>query len=139
MPTSVSLSPKNGAIAYGTFAADFTSFQIKASQSVENVTPYGTNTACKNVGNATPDFNFNISAFALAHNANTAPSIAGGTASAFNTLGYATTFTLDTLVTEACNMVVESITLGHARMRAAVNYDITGKNESDMVEVWPLT
>lgn len=139
MPTSVSLSPKNGAISYGSFVADFTSFQIKASQSVENVTPYGTNTACKNVGNATPDFAFNISAFCLAHNTGTAPALAGGTASAFNTLGYATTFTLDTGVTEACNMVVESITIGHARMRAAVNYDIGGKSESDLIEVWPLT
>lgn len=133
------LVPKNGAVAYGSFIADFNAFDITASQSVENVTPYGTNTCSANTGNGTPDFDFSISAFAEAHGSNTPPLLPGGSnaaTSAFYALGQTATFTLDTGVTEACTMVVSRVSLSHGRMRAAVPYNITGKNFGDVTETW---
>ena len=60
-----SIIPKNGAVAYGSFIADYASFDIDASQAVNNVTPYGSSSTCsKNVSSGTPSFQFNIGAFA---------------------------------------------------------------------------
>jgi hypothetical protein len=134
MPTAISLIPKNGAVSYGSFVADYNAFEITANQSVESVTPYGANTCSKNVGNGTPDFDFSISAFALAHAASTPAALPSMSAS-----GVTTTFTLDTGVTEACSMVASRISLGHGRMRAAVPYNITGKNGGDVTETWAVT
>lgn len=129
------LVPKNGAISYGSFTAEYNAFQITASQNTENVTPYGTNVASVNVGSGTPDFDFTISAFAGAHGTGSAP----GLGAAIPAQGSATTFTLDTGVTEAVVMVVSRIQLSHGRMRAAVPYDITGKNFGDVTETWAVS
>ena len=60
------LIPKNGAVSIGSLVADFASFDIEASQSVEAVTPYAPGTCAKNVGSGTPDFTIHVGAFALA-------------------------------------------------------------------------
>src|SRR4051812_28446275 len=114
---ALSLVPKNGAIAFAAVTADFASFDIESSQSVENVTPYGANVNAKHVGSGTPEISINIGAFALAHTT--------GTPAKLDTLpgagtGATLTLTLDTGVSEACTMIVQSVRLSHARMRAAV-------------------
>lgn len=134
MPTSVSPVPKNGAVALTGYVMDFNSFSIRSSQSVEGVTPYGANTMSKNVGSGTPDWNISIGAFALAHNTGTPPaltSLAGA--------GVALTLTIDTGLTEAGGMVIESIELQHGRMRAAVPVALQGKNAGEFTETWATT
>lgn len=132
--SATSLVPKNGAVSFGSFVADYNAFEIDMMQATENVTPYGANTCSKNVGNGTPDFSFAITAYALAHATNTPPTIAAPVAA-----GVSTTFTLDTGVTEACTMVQAGIRISHGRMRAAVPYAITGKNYGDITETWPTS
>ena len=141
--SAVSLQPLHGAVSLGTaaYVADYNAFTLRAAQGVEGVTPFGANTCSKNVGAGTPDFAFSVSAAALAHASATAPGLPGG-AGMFvpNGFGGATsTFTLDTGVTEACTMVVADYTTGVARMRAAVPVGITGKNYSDVTEVWAVS
>lgn len=128
---SSSLIPKNGAVTFGSQVADFASFDITAGQSVEPVTPYGLNTCTKNVGSGTPDFSFNIGAFALKGASNTPLGMPAITAT-----GSAMTLTLDTGVSEACTAVVQSIRIGHGRMRAAVPVAFSLKNYGDVTEVW---
>ncbi len=136
------LVPKNGAFSNTGFLADYAAFEITGQQSVEGVTPYGSNTCSVNVGSGTPDFTFNISAFAGAHATGSAAglgSVSGAAPGAFSSGGVATTFTLDTGVTEACGMINSEVKISHARMRGAVPYNITGKNAGELVEVWALT
>lgn len=133
-----SLVPKNGSITYGSYVADFASFDIDAAQAVDVVTPYGANISSKNVGSNTADFVFTIGAFALAHALNTPPQIGVTTGAALQWAsgGQAATFTLDTGVSEACNVVTQRFRISHARMRGFVPYAITGKNAGDVTEVW---
>lgn len=137
-----SLVPKNGAITYGTYVADFASFDIDGAQAVDVVTPYGSNVSSKNVGSNTADFVFTIGAFALAHAANTPPQIgvtAANGAPQWASGGVAATFTLDTGVSEACNVVTQRFRISHARMRGFVPFAITGKNAGDVTEVWAVS
>jgi hypothetical protein len=126
-----SLVPRNGAVAIGSMVADFASFDIEASQSVENVTPYGSNACAKNVGNGTPDFTMHVGAFALAHASDTAPGLP-----ALSATGQTCTFTLDTGVTESGPCVVQDIKISHARMKAAVPIAFTLKCAGDITETW---
>jgi hypothetical protein len=126
-----SLIPKNGAVAIGTMVADFASFEIESKQSVETVTPYGTNLDSKNVGNGTADFTVNVGAFAEAHSAATALGMP-----TLGATGSTCTFTLDTGVTEAGTFIIESMKVSHARMRGAVPLAITLRNAGDVTEAW---
>jgi hypothetical protein len=133
-----SLVPKNGAIAYGGYVADFASFDIDGSQAVDNVTPYGTNTCSKNVGSGTPTFTFNVGAFALAHATNT-PFNLPGTSTIFSSGGATATFTLDTGVTESGTVITERFRVSHARMRGYVPIAITARNGAEITEVYATT
>ena len=126
-----SLVPRNGAVSIGSMVADFASFDIEAMQSVENVTPYGSNACAKNVGNGTPDFTMHVGAFALAHAANTAPGMP-----ALAATGQTCTFTLDTGVTESGPCVVQNLKISHARMKAAVPITFTLKCAGEITETW---
>lgn len=133
MPAA-SLVPKNGAIVLGTMLADFNAFDIESAQVVEGCTPYGVNTCSKNVGNGTPDFTINITAYALAHSTNTAPNLPG-----LEAAGLALTATLDTGVTEACQAIRQRERISHGRMRATVPRAMTLKNGGDVTETWVTT
>jgi hypothetical protein len=139
MPAS-SLIPKNGAITYGSYSCDFASFDIEVSQAVDNVTPYGTNTCTKNVGNGTPDFVFNVGAFALAHATSTPPNYVGATTSGFapgfNASGGAMTLTLDTGVSVGCMGILQRHRISHARMRGYVPIAMTLHNGAEITETW---
>ncbi len=126
-----SLVPKNGAVAIGSMVADFASFEIEASQSVENVTPYGSNACAKNVGNGTPDFTMHVGAFALAHATGTPAGLP-----ALSAAGQTCTFTLDTGVTESGPCIVQDVKISHARMKAAVPIAFTLKCAGDITETW---
>jgi len=127
--------PKNGSVVLGSFVFDFHAFSIEQMQSVEEVTPYGMNVASKNVGNGTPDFDISIQAYALEGATNTPPLFGSATAAG----GYAATLTIDTGVSEACQLVIARFGLSTGRMRAAVPYAISGKNGGDMVETWAVS
>ncbi len=134
-----SLVPKNGAVAYGSYIADFASFDIDGSQAVDNVTPYGSNTCAKHVGSGTPAFQFNIGAFALKGTTGTSPNLPG-TNTIFSSGGATCTLTLDgTSVTEAFTGIVERFRIGHARMRGFVPIGITMRNAGELVETWAVS
>ncbi len=124
--------PKNGAVVYGTLVADYNAFDIDASQMVEDVTPYGVNVCAKNVGNGTNTFAISIQAYALAHASLTPP----GFGTAPSGAGVSTTLTIDTGVSEAMTVVQASFRISTGRMRAAVPYNISGRNGGDVSETW---
>lgn len=128
---ATSLIPKNGSVVYGTFVADYNAFDIDQSMNAEDVTPYGTNKCAKHVGSGTPSIAANITAYALAHTANTPAALDTAAATGANTI-----FTLDTGVTETFNLIQTSFKLSHGRMRGSVPYNISGVNGNDIVEVW---
>jgi hypothetical protein len=135
---SSSLIPKNGAITVATIIADYAGFDLTTTQSVESVTPYGNNVNEKRVGSGTAGLAANISAFALAHASNTPlllPTM-GAASGAAAAAGAACVFTLDTGVTETGNFVIQSIRIGHARMRAAVPVAISALSAADITEAW---
>ncbi len=127
--------PKNGSVSYGSLVADYNAFDIDASQMVEDVTPYGGNICAKNVGNGTNTFAVSIQAYALKGVANTPPLF--GTAPSGS--GVSTTLTIDTGVSEAMTVVQASFRLSTGRMRAAVPYNISGRNGGDVSETWAVT
>lgn len=129
------LVPKNGAVSFGSYVADFNSFGLEAAQAVEGVTPYGANTCSVNVGSGTPDFRVSIGAAALGHVSGSNPQLPGGSGMFLN-VGLATTLTLDTGVSWGFNMVTSRFAIGHGRMRAAVPVSISGANGNDVVETW---
>ena len=134
-----SLIPKNGAVAYGSYLADFASFDIDGQQAVDNVTPYGTNSLSKNVGSGTPTFTYNIGAFALKGTTGNNPNLPG-TNTIFSSGGATCTLTLDgTSCTEAFTGIVERFRIGHARMRGFVPIGITLRNAGEMTETWAVT
>ena len=119
-----------------TLTADFNSFEIETSQSVEDVTPYGSNKMAKNVGSGTPTMMVTVGAFAL-KGASTSPEYFGVVSSAVMGGGGATcTFTLDSSLTETGTFVIERKRLTHARMRAAVPLTLTLRNYGDITETW---
>src|SRR5690349_218009 len=109
------LIPKNGAVTLAGYLMDFASFDLESAMSVENVTPYGSNTCSKNIGSGTPDFSASVGAFALAHTTSTPLKM-----DTLAATGAAAVFTLDTGVSEAATMVVQSLRVSHARMRGSV-------------------
>jgi hypothetical protein len=137
---SASLVPKNGAIALGTYVADYNAFTIRAAQSIEGVTPFGAAVNAKNVAAGTVDIAWSISAAALAHATGTKPGIDNSGAAIFAPTGLASTlFTLDTGVTLGMTAVVGDWSIGVARMRAAVPISISGKNYGDCTETWAVS
>lgn len=136
--------PKNGAVSWGNYDCDFASFDIEAFTAVDNVTPFGTNTCTKNVSSATPDFTFNIGAFALAHATATAPNYAGATtttlAPGFSGAGATLTLTIDTGVNVSCPAILNRHRLSVARMRGYVPIAMTLKNGGptggEITETW---
>lgn len=134
MPAT-SLIPKNGAVAYGNYVADYASFDIDVTQAVDNTTPYGTNVCAKHTGSGTPAFQFNIGAFALAHTTSTQPNLPS-TNTIFTSLGATCTLTLDTGCTETFTGIVERFRIGHARMRGFVPIGITLRNSGEVTEAW---
>jgi hypothetical protein len=132
---SSSLIPKNGAVVAGVLVMDFASFHLRATNSVEDVTPYGSNVMAKRVSAATPGLDVTIAGFLLQHAANTAPTICSGTG-VFAGGGIAVTLTLDTSVTYAGNLAVGSFDIQHARMRAAVPALLAGQSANDWTETW---
>ena len=133
------LIPKNGAVAYGSFVADFASFDIDVSQAVDTITPYGSNVCSVNVGSGTPDFVMTVGAFALAHATNTPPNLAGTNTSSptiFTSGGATATFTLDTGCTESGTCIVQRMRISHARMRGFVPVAMTLRNQSEITEAW---
>lgn len=140
---ALSLIPKNGAVTFGTYACDFASFDIEAMTAIDNVTPYGTNLSSKNVSSATPDFTFNIGAFALAHATGSAPNYVGATtagfAPGFGTAGGALTLTLDTGVSVGCTGLLQRHRISEARLRGYVPVALTVKNAGEITETWATT
>lgn len=136
------LIPKNGAVVLGTMISNYASFDLSSSQNVENITGYSNSNMTQSYGDGTQDFSINVTAFALAHQANTAPGMVdyapyGGAT------GANTTLTADTGCSWAGVAVVSSVRIAHARMRAAVLISFTAKNgyaglgaASDWVQVW---
>lgn len=135
---SSSLIPKNGAVTAGSFVMDFGSFSIKATNSVEDVTPYGANVMAKRTSAATPGLDLNIAGWLLAHGSGSPPTICSGTG-IFAGAGISTTLTLDTGVSYAGNMVVESFDIQHARMKAAVPATLGGKSANDWTETYAVS
>ena len=133
--STANVAPLHGAVALGTYLADFNAFRIRAAQGVESVTPFGSNTCSKNLGAGTPDFAFSISAALLYGTTATNPNIIGG-AGMFNPHGLAGTFTLGTGCSLASGVVVGDADMGAARMRAAEPIAINGKNYDDPVLTW---
>jgi hypothetical protein len=139
--------PRNGAVAVGSLAMDFNTFEIEVKQTVETVTPYGTNQNTKNAASATPDISINVGAFALAHGTNTplAMPLLGGTSASVATntsiltgigTGATSTFTLDTGCTESGNVICESMKMSHGRMKGAIPVALSLRNQADFTEVW---
>lgn len=135
---AISLVPKNGAVVVGAWAANFASFDIDTTQSVEDVTPYGANVDAVHVGSGTPSIDVNIGAFALAHATSTPPTM-GSMSAVGGATGASCTFTLDTGVTEAGSFVAKSIRISHARMRAAVPIALAMSNAGDITETWAVS
>jgi hypothetical protein len=132
------LVPKNGAVTFGTFTADFASFDIEAQTAVDNVTPYGSNVASRNASSATPDYTFNVGAF-MTKSSTGAPPLLGSATTNIFLATQALTLTLDTgttACTESCSAFVQRFRISHARMRGYVPAAITFKNQGEITEVW---
>ena len=128
------LIPANGAIAYGTFVADFASFDITCAQIVEDVTAYGAEICTQNAANGTPGFTYDFVAYAFKGAADTPPNF--GTS---QLVGFASTFTLDTGVTEAATILQRSFRVSHARMKAAVPFNVSCVNSGENTESWAVS
>lgn len=131
-----SLIPKNGAVAFGTYTADFASFDIDVSQAVDDVTPYGSNTDAKHVGSGTPTWEFNAGAFLLAHTTSAQPFLPGNTSTIFTSGGSTATFTLDTNCTYSCTAVLRRFRISHARMRGFAPAALSLTNGGNVTEAY---
>lgn len=138
---ATSLRPNTGAVAYGSYSADYASFDIDAGQAVDNVTPYGSNISTKNIGSGTPDFSFNIGAFATRQTASSQPHLSD-TSTIFSYGGATCTLTLDSSTT-SCSYsftgIVQRFRIGHARMRGFVPVGISLRNAGEVTESWQVS
>lgn len=134
------LVPKNGAVAFAGYTADYASFSIAAGQAVDNISAYGTATVAYSVGSGTPDIGFDIGAFALSHATGTQPGICG-TGTLFQATGATATLTLDTGVSWAwAAAVAQTWRIGHARMRGYVPIALSARTgRAEITETYATT
>lgn len=129
------LAPLNGAISFpGGLVADYGSFEISESQSVESVCSYGAQVYDNYRGSGTPHNSASCAGFADGHATSTNPfGSSGGLTSAG---GASATFTPDTGFTYAGPFVVSNVRLMHARLRAAIPLTWQLEGSGDPTLTW---
>ncbi len=138
--SAAQMNPANGAVSFPTttpLVADFGSFDVSQSQQAESVAAYGAAVEDPWRGSATPHFSISTAGFAKAHAANTSPFLSGGGLT--DPDGASGTFTIDTGVTIAAPMIVTSMRLSHARLRATIPISAQLEGAGDSTVTWPTS
>jgi len=129
------LLPVNGAVTFpNSLVADYGSFSIEESQGVESVCSYGAQVYDAYRGSGTPHAMINTAAFAKGHAASTNPFGSGGGLT--SGAGASGTWTIDTGFTYVGVMVIQSVTLSHARLRAAIPLSFVAHCGADPTVTW---
>lgn len=126
------LNPSAGGVIIGVLVADFRAFTLAATQDVQPVTAYDGAINVPNIGSGTPEMSATVNGAAEGGAANTALNMPTPSISA------AATFTLDTGVTESCNVSVSKIQAasycGHVNGVIVLNFSM--KSIGEITEMW---